>query len=289
VTALADRYTSGETQLLGDRAIRLWSATPKVIVEKDEPTGGFDYPWSTLQGPSRLRLPWRWSLEPAKVIFLTSGREAELIEIGAEDNRDFVTISFSTPTYRTALGTGCVFHQTDTSLYEKFYKRLAIAPAASAAPLEETPLVVDVPGALQEARTKAGLPVQDLAAMFGIKRRQFYNLASGDDRPEHAREMRIARVTAVIKQLSERLGGNSRSVRGALLARLDGDSVHEAAIANDESRLKAALERALAAADAGTPLPRRSAPSTRATPEEAAAVRDFLRATRDENSAVRDA
>ena len=147
-------------------------------------------------------------------------------------------------------------------------------------------LTLDIPAALATGRSQAGLPVQDLAAMFGIKRRQFYNLLSGEDTPDIARELRIGRVTNAITQLSELADGNSRKVRTYLLARLDGDSVYDAAVADDEDRLDWALERACSAMAMGTAVHARLTPSNRATPEEAASVREFLRSTRDDTGAA---
>jgi hypothetical protein len=166
------------------------------------------------------------------------------------------------------------------------------AVAATAAPgsaletpsVEVVPALMDVPTVLQRARQRAGLPVQDLAAMFGIGRRQYYNLAGGEQNTDDARTERIAWVTDVINQVSALLDGNSRRVRQLLLARLDGDSIFDAAVANDYDAVVRALERATEAVRSGHPLRHHLPPSARATSSEAAAVRGFVRATRDASS-----
>ena len=67
--------------------------------------------------------------------------------------------------------------------------------------------------------------------MFGIGRRQYYNLAGGEQNTDDARTERIAWVTDVINQVSALLDGNSRRVRQLLLTRLGGDAIFDAAVA----------------------------------------------------------
>jgi transcriptional regulator with XRE-family HTH domain len=143
--------------------------------------------------------------------------------------------------------------------------------------------VLDVSAALREARAQAGLPVQDLAALFGISRRQFYNLVSGEQNTDDGRAPRIVRVTDTIRQASLQVGGNRRRTRQLLLARLHGDSIYDAALVDDKGRVGLALERAAAAIRDGQSLLHRLPPSGRATPQEAAAVREYLRASRDDS------
>lgn len=137
---------------------------------------------------------------------------------------------------------------------------------------------------LNETRSHAGLPVQDLARMLGIKRRQFYALISGEDAPDEAQQKRIFRVCTAIGQISALVNGNSRKVRNALLVRLDGASLYNAAVSGDEISLEAALKRALAAIRDGVKIRKQPFPSNRAD-LSAAGLRDlriFLAATRDE-------
>ena len=119
--------------------------------------------------------------------------------------------------------------------------------------------------------------------MFGIKRRQFYNLLSSEQETDPERAQRIARVAEAVARVSSWVDGHTRKVRVLLLARLDGDSIYDAAVAEDEGRLSSAIERAYTAAAAGTVLPRRTAPSNRATAAEASAVREYLRVSRDQS------
>jgi transcriptional regulator with XRE-family HTH domain len=200
-------------------------------------------------------------------------------EIEARSELDF-TCSLWAPSYVAPRGTGRSISEYLQNTWDAIRDR-AVDAASTLASSAATSVALDIPTALQQARAQAGLPVQDLAAMFGVKRRQFYNLMSGEDTPDAARERRIARVTAAISQLSEQANGNSRSVRAVLLARLDGDSLYDAAVADDDDRLDLAVGRAMEAMAAGVKnnrLPR----SGRASSAEAAAVREFLSATRDD-------
>ena len=164
----------------------------------------------------------------------------------------------------------------------------AISPAKTeeTAPSElALSAMLDVPAALREARAQAGLPVQDLAALFGISRRQFYHLVSGEQSTDDGRAPRIARVAAAIREASLRVGGNRRRTRQLLLARLHRDSIYDAILVDDQERVGLALERAAVALRDGESLRHRLPPSGRATPQEAAAVREYLRASRDDSGA----
>lgn len=150
--------------------------------------------------------------------------------------------------------------------------------------METNSLTFEIAFVLPEARRKAGLPVQDLAKMFGVKRRQFYHFLAGEDEPTHAQAAHILRVAAAIDQIGNLVNNNSHKARAAILARIDGDDLYRAAVSAEKDRLNLALEKALAAIHAGAIIQRRLAPSNRARPtkSEAQAMREFLRATRDE-------
>jgi hypothetical protein len=186
------------------------------------------------------------------------------------------TPSYFVPRFDMQIGTGEIIQEIGAKVRDVWRRH---APVVST---DIGTAIVDVPASLQSTRSQAGLPVQDLAAMFGIKRRQFYNLLSSEQETESERAQRIARVAEAVARVSGWVDGNTRKVRALLLARLDGDSIYDAAVADDEGRLSSAIERAYSAAAAGTRLPRRPAPSNRATAEEASAVREYLRATRDQ-------
>lgn len=147
---------------------------------------------------------------------------------------------------------------------------------------EQSALILDIPATLQEVRVKAGLPVQDVAAMFGVKRRQFYNLLNGEDLPSPDTDRRIGPVTEAIRVLSEAASGDSRAVRVAILARIGGESVFDAAMSGEPGRLESATARAAQAVASGQRLRKRLPPSHEATPEEAATARDELRYSRDQ-------
>ena len=203
-------------------------------------------------------------------------------EVAVESSRVQPTFSHNALPFKTLVGTG------EETVIEQFLDSLEDWENLDLDDLGVDTLTLDIPAALAAARSQAGLPVQDLAAMIGIKRRQFYNLLSGEDTPDIARELRIGRVTNAVSSLSKMAGGNSRKVCASLLARLDGDSVYDAAVADDEDRLSRALERADAAMAMGTVVQPRLAPSNRATPDEAASVRGFLRSTRDDTGVAND-
>lgn len=293
MTALAERGALNRTQLLDERGTWLSHhfAVP-VAIEAPEATGGVVYTVNTLSGypniASVVRL-WggsRWvSVGAGKTrVILLRQQPVDLVELIAPDEADF-TLSPSAPMFEVPLGTGEMISEIRDYVRELWHR---YATPAGPLPLDTTPPLLDLPAALHQARAQAGLPVQDLAAMFGIKRRQFYNLTSGEQQPEPEREPRIARVTNAINTVSEWVGGNSRKVRALLLARLDGDSIYDAAVADNGERLGWALERAYSAAAQDSSLLARVPPSHRATPGEAAAVRDYLRSTRDDSSAATD-
>ncbi len=291
---LAEQTTHVRERLFG-RGLGFGAPSPRrrvYVFGGGEPTGGlFDYPERTWEESVGWRLA-PGSMRPEGAMKVYSGwmkpegerrvyfayGPSDCIELGAPSARD--TLSLFAPMLLTRAGTGYVLDDLRATIPKLWAQEAPVKelPAIEVA----TPLVIDVPEALKEARTKAGLPVQDLAAMFGIKRRQFYNLLSGEDTTDPAREPRIARIVNAIRHISDQVGSNSRKVRAVLLGRIDGDSVYDAAVADDTRRLDRALQRALVASAEGLTPARRSAPSTRATPEEAAAIRDFLRATRDE-------
>jgi len=188
--------------------------------------------------------------------------------------------SLRAPNIIVGASTGDTLQEIAESAY-----RIAVEIPPDAAVVAESEefatALVDVPVLLQEARQRAGLPVQDLAAMFGFSRRQFYNLASGEQNTDDDRAVRIARIRDAIVQVSELVDGNSRQTRQLLLSRLEGDAIFDAAAAHDYLRLLRGVTRAVELVRQGQTLGHRLPPSARATPQEAAAVRDYLHASRD--------
>ena len=285
LVTVAQRAFHADTNLIEERSFHVGPSSKAAVVFVDAgATGGFAYrdpfrnvvigsPFSTLRQSPKL----------VDIIFPSP--KVGIVDLQTSDPSEF-TMSLSATPVQTRIGTGEFYSSDPDRVIEAWYRhRFAPAPTLTeATTLTETSSapVLDIPEALGDARTRAGLPVQDLAAMFGIKRRQFYNLISGEDMPDAAREKRIGRVADALRAMSDQLGGNSRSVRTLLLARIEGDSVYDAAVADEPVRLELALERALAAAAAGQRVQPRAAPSIRASAEEAAAARDFLSATRDD-------
>lgn len=117
---------------------------------------------------------------------------------------------------------------------------------------------------LAETRERAGLPVGDLARMFGVSRRQFYNWLSGEHAPDREGEERVRRTAALLAGADVRSAA-PRLVRAALLATGAEGSAFDALAAGDLDRgarlLRSALGRGgdeLQAA-AGQPLERAAA------------------------------
>jgi transcriptional regulator with XRE-family HTH domain len=273
VTALAERLTPFGTQLVGEKNIWVSSSSRNAItVEAAESPNRPSLFGSGLRALAEWRLMSGWARPEGQgttVVFHNWPDERAEMDVPEEMD---LTVSLSAPLFEAAIGTG---------RFRDFLQgRLLVSPPVTAE--LSTDLLLEVPVVLQKARTKAGLPVQDLAAMFGIKRRQFYNLVSGEDQPDKDREERISRVANAIGQISDLVNGNSRKVRAALLARISSDSLYNAAVADNESRLNAALGRALAAIRDEVSIRQQLPPSNRATPSEAAAVRAFRRAAQDE-------
>ena len=165
----------------------------------------------------------------------------------------------------------------------KLVERSAALWAAIQSATDDAPAVVlDVPTQLQEARVQAGLPVQDLAAMFGVKRRQFYNLMNGDTPPSLETERRITPVAESIRRLSQAAAGDGRTARSAILASIEGDTLFDAAASADAERLAAATSRAIDAVVSDERLRKGLPPSHRATKEAVKATREELSLSRDQ-------
>ena len=264
-----------------------------VVVAEHEATGGlvyamygdFDHP--TVPPVTRFWTGSEWQSvgAPKRRLVFFLRQPADFVKLAAPNEPEF-TLSLFAPMFMAPVGTGETIREVAASVRDLW--RGSAAPEAPLSLATPTTQLVDVPAALRQARSQAGLPVQDLAAMFGIGRRQFYNLVSGEQHTDDARAPRIARVTDVVERISEWVGGNTRKVRALLLARLDGDSIYDAAVADDEHRIGRAVERAYLLAGEAMSLPRLLPPSHRATSGEAAAMRGYLRATRDETGAPSD-
>lgn len=112
-------------------------------------------------------------------------------------------------------------------------------------PAVPSPVEVDVRSGASEpaeiarrVRDLAGLPVNDVARMIGIGRRQFYNLLErGSTSPET--ELRLRHLAAQLEQLAGVVGEDSAAIRSALLTPVGEPprSLFEAALAGEDASL----------------------------------------------------
>lgn len=112
-------------------------------------------------------------------------------------------------------------------------------------PAAKPPVVADAPsgtpelaGVARRVRDLAGLPVNDVARMIGIGRRQFYNLLErGSSSPET--ELRLRHLEAQLERLASVVGEDSAAIRSALLTPVGAPprSLFEAALASEDASL----------------------------------------------------
>jgi transcriptional regulator with XRE-family HTH domain len=143
------------------------------------------------------------------------------------------------------------------------------------------PLLAEIVRDLREA---LDLPAADLAAMCGVRRRQLYNLLSGDT-TSTPREEAIRVLHDIIEDLGAILDGDHDRLRAAILLPVGpaGESIYSAAIAQDVAGLRnvgQAVTDRLAAGDTRG-LIRRPSPRL-ARFGSSRAAREFLGEYRDE-------
>ncbi len=97
--------------------------------------------------------------------------------------------------------------------------------------------VLDAPSLadlLNDLRDQVYFPAGDVAALCGVKRRQFYNLLAGAS-PNPQRDQHIRLVCKITTALSDAVGGDPIKVRAALLMPVSDDyrSLYDAAVAQD--------------------------------------------------------
>jgi DNA-binding NarL/FixJ family response regulator len=158
---------------------------------------------------------------------------------------------------------------------------LTIAESLPTATIVESPEAThsaELVEAAQQIRELTRLPVQDVSAMLGIKRRQFYNWLDGT-LPTSDRIRRLFALRDAVSRLSGAAGGDPRRVRLALLAPISGDTVFDAFVADDATRIEASVGAAVRALAEGRRLVRRVPPSARARSAPGAA--EELRLERD--------
>lgn len=148
-------------------------------------------------------------------------------------------------------------------------ERASETRGAQVVPAEAEP--AELVAAAQQIRALTKLPVQDVGAMLGIKRRQFYNWLDGTSEPPSDRIRRLFALLDAASRLSAVAGGDARRVRLALLAPIAGDSVFDAFAADDAERIEASVEAAERALLEGARLVRRVPPSARVRSDPGAA------------------
>jgi hypothetical protein len=141
-------------------------------------------------------------------------------------------------------------------------------PAAAAPVLiNATPGPPELAGVTRRVRDLAGLPVNDVARMVGIGRRQFYNLLEhGSTSPET--ELRLRHLAAQLERLAGVVGEDSAAIRSALLTPVGEPprSLFEAALASEDSSLGAIFDALLNRIERrGLRQVRRAVPRRRAT------------------------
>lgn len=137
---------------------------------------------------------------------------------------------------------------------------------------------------VRDLRERLDLPVADLAAMCGVRRRQLYNLLSGET-TSTLREEAIRALHDIVERLDGILDGDRERLRAAILlpAGAKGETIYSAAVSQDAAALRdvgGAVADRLAAGDVRGLIPR---PSPRlARFGSARAARDFLAEYHDE-------
>ncbi len=92
---------------------------------------------------------------------------------------------------------------------------------------------------IADLREKLDLPVADLAAMCGVKRRQLYNLLGGRT-PQAARERLVRALHRVVTDIDKAVGGDRGKVRAAALlpTGTKGETLYSVACAQDQAAIK---------------------------------------------------
>jgi hypothetical protein len=98
------------------------------------------------------------------------------------------------------------------------------------------PLLAEI---VRDLRESLDLPAADVAAMCGVRRRQLYNLLSGET-TSTPREEAIRTLHDIVEQLEGILDGDRRRLRAAILLPVgpSGESIYSAATAQDVAALR---------------------------------------------------
>jgi hypothetical protein len=257
-----------QTPLFGAHSLRTGEG---IRIESDQITGQSDYSGTLTWRLQETFVNWGLPYGRTCAIAIPAFRPQAIRMLPPSE----ATYISYTPICGVEATSGPTLDELLRTATETLSKQLSVAKTLAVA-------AIDAPAVLQTARRQAGLPVQDLSTMFGVKRRQFYNLLNGDDALTSEREERIGVVTEAIGRISDAAGGDSRTVRTALLAQIDGDSVFDAAMAHDLQRIAAATSRAVEAVHRGEALRRRTPPSHRSDRKTAISAREEMHHSRDQ-------
>ena len=120
----------------------------------------------------------------------------------------------------------------------------------------------------KDLRTKIDLPVQDLAEMCGVRRRQFYNLLNGTSQPSTTLERRFRQLHRMVSEIHDLLDRQPERVRAAVLTPLPDElgSFFDVAASGDADQLELAFLHLTRAIKRGETAERAIPPSGRLAP-----------------------
>lgn len=98
----------------------------------------------------------------------------------------------------------------------------------------DTPDASSLAQLVRDLRDRIDLPVEDIAAMVGVRRRQFYNLMSGET-ASSAGEARVRLIHMIVGELEAALDGDRADLRAAILMPVGEryETFHSAAASGD--------------------------------------------------------
>lgn len=176
---------------------------------------------------------------------------------------------------------------TDVSL--NHVDEVWLSPAGQTMLIVLSPAEVQAPAVSEvvaEIRDLSGLAVNDVAAMLGLRRRQFYNLLDNGTTTSE-RERWIHALRGVLGELNDAANGQTDRVRAALLRPDDGGtSLFDLVVGHDEAAARARAGELCDALREGrmSGKVQRSSPRLKRLGASASAASDFLSGYRDRDS-----